>query len=200
MKLKEIKIALSQLKSFECPKIKLEQYITPSELSATMIHTISTVYDDITDKKILDLCGGTGMLGINAMFYDPESVTNLDIDKDALDICRENCKLMDCNIELIETDFRKYQFEGVIFDVCLLNPPFGMQKKGIDIEAIEFALKYCKTVYVLHSNKTRDFYMKKFKNIEIIAEMKYDLPSTYKFHKKKNVTIDVDLYRILSEQ
>lgn len=199
MKLKEIKILLSKIKPFYLPKIKLEQYITPSELSAIMIHNISTVYNDIENKTILDLCGGTGMLGINSMLYGPESVTYLDIDIDALEICKENCEIADVKMELIQADLRSFEFDRE-FDVCLLNPPFGMQAKGLDIDAINFALKYAKIVYVLHSNKTRDFYLKKFKNIKLIAEMKYDLPSTYKFHKKKNISINVDLYRIVSDR
>lgn len=32
---------------------------------------------------------------------------------------------------------------------------------------------------------------------EVLAELKYDLPSTYKFHKRKSVDIDVDLYRFV---
>lgn len=199
MKLKDVKMILSQLKTFSNPKIKYEQYLTPPDLSATMLHTIHTVYDDIENKKILDLCGGTGMLGINSLFYDPMSVTNLDIDNDALIVCKENVEFVENEIEIINADFRNYQFECV-FDTCLLNPPFGMKNKGIDIEAIEFAQKYSKIVYVLHSNKTRDYYLRKFKNIEIIAEMKYDLPQSYSFHKKKQLIIDVDLYRIVSDK
>lgn len=30
---------------------------------------------------------------------------------------------------------------------------------------------------------------------EVIAELRYDLPSTYKFHKKSSVDINVDLFR-----
>ena len=31
--------------------------------------------------------------------------------------------------------------------------------------------------------------------LEVLAEMKFDLPKTYQFHKQKNVDIKVDLYR-----
>lgn len=30
---------------------------------------------------------------------------------------------------------------------------------------------------------------------EVLAELKYDLPKTYKFHKKNSVDIFVDLFR-----
>lgn len=267
-KLREIKMILSRIDGFKSPKYKLEQYITPFDLSANILNLISSIHNDIEGKKVLDLCGGPGMLGINSLFYGPESVTNIDIDTQALEICKSNiekikeyieveliCSDEDSKISkalreetpgdhdkrstrseeenssdsetqnnsesehfesqtgnsdtediedskiidyrIIKGDINELQLNEK-FDTCLLNPPFGMRIKGIDIKAIEFGLSHAKVVYVLHSNKTRDFYMKKFENIEIVAEMKYDLPTSYDFHKKKNVTIDVDLYRIVS--
>ena len=34
---------------------------------------------------------------------------------------------------------------------------------------------------------------------EVLAELRYDLPSTYKFHKKKSVDIEVDFFRFQVE-
>ncbi|ELQ76253.1 putative RNA methylase [Trachipleistophora hominis] len=195
MKLKDVKSRLSQLKPFKTPKIKYEQYITPPSLSATTIHMIETVYNDIHGKSVLDLCGGTGMLGITCAFYDPLSVVNVDIDRDALEICRTNMLMVDKHVDLINCDFQNLRL-NTKFDTCVMNPPFGMKCKGSDVLAIESALRCSNVVYVLHSTKTREYYLNKFDNIEVIAETKYDLPSSYLFHKKKNKVIDVDLYRI----
>ena len=30
---------------------------------------------------------------------------------------------------------------------------------------------------------------------QVVAELKYDLPNTYKFHKKKSVDVEVDFIR-----
>lgn len=35
-------------------------------------------------------------------------------------------------------------------------------------------------------------------NGEVLAELRYDLPSTYKFHKKHSVDIQVDFLRFTS--
>lgn len=195
MKLKDVKSVLSQLKPFKTPKIKYEQYITPPSLSATTVHMIETVYSDIRGKNVLDLCGGTGMLGITCTFYEPLSVVNMDIDRDALEICRENMAAVDQHVDLVNSDFQSLRV-STKFDTCVMNPPFGMRCKGVDVLAIEAALRCSDVVYVLHSTKTRDYYLNKFDHIEVIAETKYDLPSSYLFHKKKNKVIDVDLYRI----
>lgn len=47
----------------------------------------------------------------------------------------------------------------------------------------------------------RDFIKRKAKDLnvtgEVIAELKYNLDATYKFHKKSSVDIEVDLWRFL---
>jgi len=31
--------------------------------------------------------------------------------------------------------------------------------------------------------------------MDVVAELRFDLPNTYKFHKKRSVDVQVDLYR-----
>ena len=54
-------------------------------------------------------------------------------------------------------------------------------------------------VYSLHKTSTRNFILKKAKEwnseAEVLAELHFDLPKTYKFHRKKSVDIDVDFIR-----
>jgi hypothetical protein len=33
-------------------------------------------------------------------------------------------------------------------------------------------------------------------NVDVVAQMKFDIPNMYKFHKQKSVDVDVDLIRI----
>ncbi|CAL8321709.1 unnamed protein product [Merluccius merluccius] len=54
-------------------------------------------------------------------------------------------------------------------------------------------------VYTLHKSSTRAHIQKKAKDwgvkMELVAELRYDLPASYKFHKKKSVDIHVDFLR-----
>lgn len=54
-------------------------------------------------------------------------------------------------------------------------------------------------VYSLHKTSTRDHILKVCSEwgvkAEVIAELRYDIPATYKHHKKKSVDIEVDFYR-----
>jgi rRNA N6-adenosine-methyltransferase METTL5 len=60
------------------------------------------------------------------------------------------------------------------------------------------------TVYSLHKTSTRDFIIKKAgkawgAHVEVVAEMRFPLPATYKFHKKQNADVQVDLIRVTRE-
>lgn len=64
MKLKELQGLLGNLKSFEKPKVNLEQYQTSAEIAAAMFHSMS-FGNDIQDKMVVDLGCGCGTLGKN---------------------------------------------------------------------------------------------------------------------------------------
>ena len=82
-----------------------------------------------------------------------------------------------------------------------MNPPFGTKhNKGIDIKFLDIASKMSKNaIYSLHKSSTRTYVLQKGTQLglkcEVLAELKYDLPNTYKFHKKKCVDINVDFIR-----
>ena len=79
---KQLEIELSKIiDDFKEPKIKFEQYMTPPEIAAFMIH-YAWMKGEIENKKIIDIGAGTGMLGIGAAFLGG-NVTMIEIDKDA---------------------------------------------------------------------------------------------------------------------
>ena len=59
-----------------------------------------------------------------------------------------------------------------------------------------------RAVYSFHKTSTRDFLKRQVEGtwgmqFTVLAEMRFDLPQTYKFHQKKSVDIQVDLIRVL---
>lgn len=86
-------------------------------------------------------------------------------------------------------------------DTVIMNPPFGTRNKGIDVLFLEKAIAMRpKAIYSLHKSSTRNFLLEKARrdwNVEsqVIAQLRYDIPKMYKFHKKKSKDIEVDLLR-----
>lgn len=57
------------------------------------------------------------------------------------------------------------------------------------------------SVYSLHKSSTREFIQRlaerelRATSAEVLAQLRYDLPASYKFHKQKSKDIEVDLWR-----
>lgn len=83
-----------------------------------------------------------------------------------------------------------------------MNPPFGTRDKGADLKFLKAALSLASTaVYSLHKTSTRKHIMTVAKKLgvdsKVIAELRFDLPASYKFHKQNSVDIQVDLIRFV---
>lgn len=82
-----------------------------------------------------------------------------------------------------------------------MNPPFGTKHNaGIDMKFLDVAIKLASnTVYSLHKTSTRNYVLQKAAQFgaksKVIAELRYDLPKAYKFHKKASVDVEVDFIR-----
>lgn len=204
LKLKKFEQFLQTVDGFDNPKVALEQYVTPSHIASHMLYTIQSNYDDIENKLVLDLGCGAGMLSVGAALLGASHVVGVEIDTDAIEIFRMNLQGFELNnVDCIQWDVLSLEglkFENK-FDTVLMNPPFGTkQNNGIDIKFLRVGLNLAKnSLYSLHKTTTRDYIKKKAAewNVKanVVAELKYNLPQTYKFHKKNSVDIAVDLWR-----
>jgi len=203
MKLKELESHLQTVDEFECPKILLEQYPTRPHIAACMLHTMAASFDDIENKVIADLGCGCGVLSIGSVMLGAGFVTGFDIDNDALELFAENIAEFEMdNLDLIQIDIKNIG-EGwkKRYDTVIMNPPFGTKhNKGLDMLFLQTAIMLSRNaVYSLHKTSTRDHVLKKAKDWgvvpQVLAELRYDLPNTYKHHKKNSVDIQVDFIR-----
>ncbi|XP_064647569.1 rRNA N6-adenosine-methyltransferase METTL5-like [Lineus longissimus] len=211
MKLKELESNLQDVDGFEEPKILLEQYPTSPHIAARMLHTISASFDDIENKLVADLGCGCGVLSMGAVMLGCSHCTGFDIDDDALDICSSNFSDFQINnLDLVQIDLAnldvtltKWQKK---FDTVIMNPPFGTKhNKGIDMAFLKLGIEMATTaVYSLHKTATREHIQKKATEwgvkMDILAQLRYDLPASYKFHKKTSVDIEVDFIRFSFEK
>lgn len=203
VKLKTLEQYLQQVNTFDKPKVHLEQYATTPHLASQMLYNIQASYADIEGKVVADLGCGCGTLSLGVSMLGSAFCVGFDIDCDALEIFQTNqddlgietCELVLCSVTR-DMSQRWYNF----FDTVVMNPPFGTRNKGLDMDFVCVGLNLAKTaVYSLHKTSTRNYVVRKAKgwnvNAEVIAELRFDLPATYKFHSKNSVDIEVDLVR-----
>lgn len=109
---------------------------------------------------------------------------------------------INCNvIELFKEDNTSKWFK--VFDTVIMNPPFGTKRNaGMDMKFLMTAFNLAKNVvYSLHKSSTRDYIQRKTTEIgakaEVFATLRYNLNSSYNFHKKTNIDIEVDCWRFI---
>lgn len=104
---------LSQVDEFEKPKVELEQYCTPADITAGLFEIIALNDGNIEGKVIGDFCCGTCMYSIAASYFDPAKIVGFELDTDAIEIGQANIEHYELGetVQIIHTDLLK-QFEG----------------------------------------------------------------------------------------
>jgi putative methylase len=211
---------LQQIGSHPSPKPSLEQYMTPTDVAATMLYIAAYVNDDIVGKHVLDLGCGTGRLALGAAFLGAKQVVGVDVDKVAVGMAFKNSMKTGLTekVQWVATDINGVRGK---FDTVLQNPPFGVQKRGADRVFLERALETGKVVYSLHkgirhsrasiakskndqgifTHASPSRFLKSFieehgGEIRAVYSMVMTIPHMFNFHTKRKHEIVVDLYVI----
>ncbi|XP_064614253.1 rRNA N6-adenosine-methyltransferase METTL5-like [Liolophura sinensis] len=208
LKLKELESYLQDVEVFALPKVELEQYPTTPHIAACMLHTIHETFDDIEHRLVADLGCGCGVLSIGAVMLNCGYCLAVDIDHGALDICSANLAEFEMTqVDLVQADIKSLssQIEDGRLHKCvntvIMNPPFGTKNNaGLDLKFLRAGINMATdAVYSLHKTSTRAHIFKKAKEwdvqMEVLAELRFNLSNTYKFHKKSSVDIEVDFIR-----
>ncbi|XP_049290831.1 rRNA N6-adenosine-methyltransferase METTL5 [Anopheles funestus] len=208
IKLKHLEQYLQTVDDFKEPKVRLEQYQTPPHIASQALYTIQTSYADLEGRLVLDLGCGPGMLSIGAGLLGADFVLGVEIDAVAAEEFRSNCDEFEMhNVDCLQADVLHLPalwHDKPLFDTVLLNPPFGTkQNSGIDVAFLKVALMLSRgAVYSLHKSATREHIKKKAQEWKVrasqVAQLRYNLPQTYKFHKRPSVDVAVDLWRFES--
>ncbi|XP_011308704.1 methyltransferase-like protein 5 [Fopius arisanus] len=202
-RLKKIEEYLQQLEEFKKPKARLEQYSTNPHIAAHLLYKAHTEFNDIKGKGIADLGAGCGVLSLGARMLEASYVVGFEIDPEAIEILSRNADDIGLPVETVQCDVLQLlpgKFEKA-FDTVIMNPPFGTKNNaGIDMKFLEIATKLAgKTVYSLHKSSTRQHVLKKGQQLgakaTVIANVLYNLPQVYNFHKRESVDIYVDFIR-----
>ena len=197
MKQRDLEILLTQLDTFENPKLNLEQYQTPPRLIAVILWRALQL-GDLENRRIVDLCCGTGLFGIGAMLLGAKEVTGVEIDKEAIEIAKRNSKKSNVSIKFMNRDVREIEAS---FDTAFMNSPFGIQGDIKDQEFLAAALRMAKTVYSLHLYQEKNiefltnYVNKQNREVKEVIRAEFEIPKSYKFHKKRFHIIEVAILR-----
>jgi len=195
-------IALSKLKGFERPKVRVEQYTMDSEIGAFILWQ-GALKGDIRQKVSVDLGSGTGILGIGCLLLGANKVYLVDNDKYALKTAKDN----------LEKAKSEFSIEGKAIFLCkditefnknvdtvVQNPPFGVKVRHADKIFLEKALEIGNVAYSFHKSESKNF-IKRFlveKNFKItdVWDFRFPLKASFEFHSRRIKRINVSCFRI----
>lgn len=122
---------------------------------------------NLADPKILDLCTGSGAIGLTLKSLLPSSeVTLSDISKDALMVANKNKNELNLDVNIIESDLFK-NIPGK-FDVIISNPPYVMTNETLPKDVL-----YEPHLALYSGPKGIDHIEEIFKNIKSPLNNKY---------------------------
>lgn len=203
MRKRKLEMLLEQVRGFDQPDVRREQYATPATVAAELLYFAGMSGD--LHGNVIDLGCGTGVLAIGASLLmqendETQKVIGIDGDIRALETAKANAQSLGAQAEWICCDVRNVCGQ---FDTVVMNPPFGAQEKGNDRPFLDKALEVGCVIYSIHNAGSKAFierYIKGRGSVTDVIPLKFPIRHTFKFHRKEIAFIDVELYRIKAEE
>jgi 16S rRNA (guanine(966)-N(2))-methyltransferase RsmD len=128
---------------------------------------------ELEGRTVLDLFGGSGQLGLEALSRGAKSAVIADSSKEAINIIKKNVektKLNDCRVLLSDWKESLRRLKGEKFDIVFLAPPYAMSIIPSVLNELLPSLKQtsivvCESGYDLSDDIPKEF--------EIIKNAKY---------------------------
>lgn len=178
---RKLALILSILKENPNPKYKLEQYsITPEIASQALL----LAKEDIKNKVVFDFGCGSGRFAIGASLLGAKLAIGVDVDKEVLEIAKENVKRVEEKTgikisERIKWICKKVENLDLKGDTVIQFPPMS---GNVDLIFLEKAMETGKKVYSFHKgteekkNKIEEIVKKFGGKIKFEKKFKYKLP------------------------
>lgn len=203
---------LADLAGFADPDADREQYATPADLAAHLVHT-ADLRDDLAGV-VLDLGTGTGMLALAASLSGASPVVGLDVDPDALSVARENERRLDGDAPVswlcgdatrppLSLSPSRSRSRSDAEDVTVvMNPPFGAQhgNRHADRRFLATCADVAAVSWSIHNAGSRAFVESYAADRDAAVTdafaAEFDVRRQFDFHAADRRTLDVEVYRI----
>lgn len=193
---------LGVVAGFDDPTASLEQYHTPPDLAAHIVH-LADLQGDVAGETVVDLGCGTGMLALGAALRSPERVIGLELDDGPLATAQQNegRVAVRAPIEWMRGDATRAPL-CINETTVLSNPPFGAQQgnKHADRAFLEATAQLAQVSYTVHNDGSSEF-IESFVadaggTVTHAFAAELDLPQQFDHHSDDLRTVDVEVYRV----
>ena len=194
---------LGVVAGFEDPQVALEQYPTPPDLAAHVVH-LADLHGDVDGRTVLDLGAGTGMFALAAALRGPARVVGVELDRDALTTARANERRVAASapVHWVQADATRAPVRFPDPVTVVMNPPFGAQdgNRNADRAFLATASEVAAVSYSVHNAGSRGF-VESFaadNDGEVTHAFAAEFPVDAQFdhHEDASRDLDVEVYRI----
>lgn len=192
---------LAAVEGFSDPSAALEQYPTPADLAAHLLH-LADLQGDLAGRTVADLGAGTGVLALGAATRSPARVVAVERDPGALAVARENEPRVapDVGVDWVRGDATRPPLARV--DTVVMNPPFGAQRgqRHADRAFLAATADIAGVSYSIHNAGSREF-VESFAadhagKVTHAFAAELDVDRQFEFHTSETERLDVEAFRI----
>jgi putative methylase len=198
----ELAQQLGVVAGFDDPRAPLEQYRTPPDVAAHLIH-VADMRGDIEGRVVVDLGCGTGMLALAAALRGPERAVGIDLDPRPLSTALDNERKVGTTtpVEWIRADATRAPL-SLSDATVVMNPPFGAQdgNEHADRAFLETASELASVSYSVHNDGSREF-VESFAadnggEVTHAYAVELDVAHQFEFHDSERAVIQAQAFRI----
>ena len=193
---------LGVVAGFDDPRAPLEQYRTPPDVAAHLVH-VADMHDDVEGRTVVDLGCGTGMLALAAALRGPDLAVGVDVDPAPLSTALDNERRVATTtpVEWVRADATRAPL-SLTDATVVMNPPFGAQNgnEHADRAFLETASEIARVSYSIHNAGSRAF-VESFAadnggTVTQAYAVELDVPGQFEFHDSEHAVIDAEAFRI----
>lgn len=194
---------LGVVAGFERPDAALEQYPTPPELAAHVVH-LADLHGDVDGRTVLDLGTGTGMLALAAALRGPARVFGVELDRDALTTATANQRRVAASapVHWIQADATRLPLDVPDPVTVVMNPPFGARdgNRNADRGFLATASRVAAVSYSVH-NAGSEAFVEAFAadnggEVTHAFAADFAIDARFDHHTEESEEIDAEVYRI----
>lgn len=194
---------LGVVAGFENPRVALEQYPTPPDLAAHVVH-LADLHGDVDGRTVLDLGTGTGMFALAAALRGPARVVGVELDRTALDTARSNERRVAASapVHWIQGDATRAPVTFREPITVVMNPPFGARdgNRNADRSFLATASHLADVSYSVHNAGSREF-LEAFAGdnggeVTHAFAADFAVDAQFEHHSETSRELDVEVYRI----